>query len=68
MTKNWRPISLPNVNYKIISKALAIRLKETLPDLISFKQTAYVKNRFIRKGGRFVSDVLVLFGRIYSDC
>ena len=40
--KNWHPISLLNVDYKIIAKALATRLKETLPKLISFQQTAYV--------------------------
>ena len=45
-TKNCRPISLLNVDYKITAKALT-RLKETLPKLISFQQTAYVKNRFI---------------------
>ena len=56
--KNWRPISLLNVDYKIIAKALATRLKETLPKLISFQQTAYVKNRFIGEGGRLISDIL----------
>ena len=44
---NWRPISFLNVGCKIMSKALATRLKETLPDLISHQQTACVKNRFI---------------------
>ena len=47
--KNWRHISLLNVDYKIIAKALATRLKETLPKLISFQQTAYGKNRFTRE-------------------
>ena len=56
--KNWRPISILNVDYKIIAKALATRLKETLPKLISFQQTAYVKNRFIGEGGRLISDIL----------
>ena len=56
--KNWRPTSLLNVDYKIIAKALATRLKETLPKLISFQQTAYVRNRFIGEGGRLISDIL----------
>ena len=49
--KNWRPISFFNVDYKIMSTALATRLKKTLPDLKSCQQTAYVKNRFIGEGG-----------------
>ena len=42
--RNWRPISLLNVDSKIISKAL---FKKVLPDLISSQQTTYVKNRHI---------------------
>ena len=42
--KNWRPISLLNVDTKILSKSLAEKLKHVLPELISSNQTAYVKN------------------------
>ena len=55
---NWRPISLLNVDSKVISKALSEKLKEVLPDLISSKQTTYVKNRHIRENGRLISDIV----------
>ena len=55
--KNWRPISLLNVDSKIISKALSEKLKEVLPDLISSQQTAYVKNRHIGESGRLISNI-----------
>ena len=42
--KNWRPVSLFNVDTKILSKSLAEKLKNILPELISSNQTAYVKN------------------------
>ena len=56
--KNWRPISLLNVDTKILSKSLAEKLKHVLPELISSNQTAYVKNRCISESGRLISDVI----------
>ena len=56
--KNSRSITLLNVDYKIISKALASKVKKVLPNLGSPQQTAYVKNRFIGESGRFIVDLI----------
>ena len=40
--KNWRPISLLNVDVKIASKALVVKLKKVINKLIAYDQTAYV--------------------------
>ena len=41
--KNWRPISLINVDTKIASKALAARMENVLTSIVHCNQTAYVK-------------------------
>ena len=56
--KNWRPISLLNVDYKIASKALALRLKKVLSAVINNTQTGYVEGRFIGENIRLISDIL----------
>ena len=56
--KNWKPISLLNVDMKLISKVLASRLKSVISSIVNENQVAYVNNRFISESGRLISDVL----------
>ena len=56
--ENWRPISLLNVGTKILSKSLAEKLKNVLPELICSNQTSYVINRCISESGRLLSAVI----------
>ena len=56
--ENWRPISLLNVDTKLITKTLASRVKNVLPFIIEHDQTAYVKGRFIGESIRLISDIL----------
>ena len=56
--KNWRPISLLNVDAKIASKAIAERMKRLLPNLIHENQSGYILGRRINENIRSVLDIL----------
>ena len=58
LIKNWRPISLINVDTKIASKTLAKRLEPILPGLIHYNQNAYVKGQSIFDAVRTIEDIL----------
>ena len=58
MLKNWRPISLLNTDYKIITKCLANKLKQVLPKVINPDQVAYLKDRFIGQNIRTIIDTM----------
>ena len=56
--KNWRPISLLNIDYKTLSKALAKRIEQHLPKLIHYDQTGFVNGRYIGQNIRLLSDIM----------
>lgn len=55
---NWRPITLLNVDYKIFTKALALRMKNKLAFLIDPDQTGYMQGRDISHNIRRVFDII----------
>ena len=57
LLKNYRPISLTNIDYKIIAFVFAKRLQNILDRLISKSQTAYIKGRFIGENARIILDI-----------
>ena len=56
--KNWRPVTLLNTDYKIATKAIAMRLKKVLPKIIHPGQTGYIKGRYIGECIRTISDIM----------
>ena len=56
--ENWRPISLVNVDTKIMSKVLATRIKNVLPDIIHHNQSGFVKDRYIGETVRSIFDLM----------
>ncbi|KAL9954029.1 hypothetical protein ACROYT_G041517 [Oculina patagonica] len=58
LLQNWRPITLLNVDYKIASKAIAMRIEPMLPKLVHPDQTGFVKGRYIGENVRLIFDIM----------
>jgi len=58
LLKNWRPITLLNVDYKLATKCIARRLEKVFPHLIERDQTGYIKGRYIGENIHAISDII----------
>ena len=56
--KYWRPISLLSTDYKILTKKLANRLKQILPDIISQEQNCSIPQRTIFNNLFLIRDLI----------
>ena len=56
--KNWRPISLLNVSYKIASSSIAFRIKNILDNIINEDQTGFLPGRLMATNIRTLYDIL----------
>jgi hypothetical protein len=56
--KQYRPIALINVIFKLVSKAYAVRLSPVAHRVISQAQTAFIKGRFIQDGPLALHEII----------
>lgn len=55
---NWRPLTLLNVDYKIISRAIALRIKSKVSNLVSEDQTGFIQGHDISETLRTIIDII----------
>ena len=56
--KNLRPLTLLNLDFKILAKAVANRLKIVLPDIVKEEQTGFMMKRQLHDNVRKTMDVI----------
>ena len=58
LLENWRPISLLNVDVKIMSKVIATEIKNVLPSTVHHNQTGFINDRYIGETVRSIFDLI----------
>ena len=56
--KNWRPIVLLNLDYKLVSKVIARRIQQTLKHIVNNALTGFIKGRLISENLRKILDLM----------
>lgn len=58
MVKDYQPISLFGIQYKIVAKILAARLAKVVNEVVSFEQTTFIQGRQILDGPLMLSEIV----------
>ena len=58
LLQNWRPISLLNLDYKILTKVIGQRIQVVLPDIIHENQSGFVSGRKIEHSVKLIQDIM----------
>ena len=67
LIKNWRPISLLNTTYKLLSLCITNRLREILCRVISREQKGFLKGRTISDCTRLMYDLIYSYLSTNTD-
>ena len=54
----WRPITLLNVDYKILARIIGKRIESSLPNIIHSDQTGFIKGGYIGQNVRLLNDLM----------
>ena len=55
---DWRPLTLLNVDYKMLANVIGQRIETILSSLIHSDQTGFIKGRFIGQNVRLLNDIM----------
>lgn len=58
LLKNYRPISLTNTDYRLLTFTLSLRLQKVIGSIVGPDQSAYIRSRFIGTNARLINDVI----------
>jgi hypothetical protein len=61
---NYRPISLTNLDYKILAHVLANRLQSVISSIVHTDQTAYIKGRYMGQNVILLADVFEMYRKL----
>ena len=58
---NYRPVSLTNVDYRILAFVLSRRMQTAISCIVNTDQTAYIKGRYMGQNIRLLSDIVDVY-------